>query len=88
MRFLHCRIYSTDNSSASETDAEVPFVISGISDKAQAGLRTDQLPGHVLVRSRLLGVFVQVHHSPSNVAVLQGLLAHTGQLQSKGKVRK
>lgn len=83
VRFLHCRIYSTDNCSASESDAEAPIFIRGVSGKAQAGLHTDQLPGHVLVRPRLLGVFVQVHHRPPNAAVLQGLLAHTGQLQRR-----
>lgn len=33
VRFPHCRIFSTDNSSASETDAEVPFITSGISER-------------------------------------------------------
>lgn len=44
---------------------------------------TDKFESEVFVGSRLFGMFVQKHDGPSDPAVLQSLLTHTGQLQEE-----
>ena len=45
-------------------------------------LLTDEFEGEVFVGSGLFGVFVEEHDGAPDAAVLQSLLAHTGQLQT------